>query len=93
MTFARCYSNPLITKFSGSWDRQSCSSEMLKQSKGSITIKTMMDILGVIHHAMIRNLTKEALYQVSVCMVVLFMETKPPEAILHPLAILLIHIG
>ncbi len=43
--FARCYSNPLITKFSGSWDRQSCSSEMLKQSKGSITIKTMMDIL------------------------------------------------
>jgi len=43
--FSKCYSNPLITHFSGSMERQSCSRKMLEEKKGSITIETMMDIL------------------------------------------------
>ncbi len=43
--FARCYSNPLITRFSGSESRQSICSTRLEKEKGQITVQTMMDIL------------------------------------------------
>lgn len=43
--FASCYSNPVITRFSGSMNRQSCSYDALKEKKGSITVETMMGIL------------------------------------------------
>ncbi len=43
--FSKCYSNPLITHFSGSLERQSCSNDILKENKGTITVQTMMNIL------------------------------------------------
>jgi secernin len=43
--FSKCYSNPLMTHFSGSVDRQACSSKMLEEKKGRITIETMIEIL------------------------------------------------
>lgn len=43
--FARCYSNPVITHFSGSMERQSCSNDILKENKGGITVETMINIL------------------------------------------------
>jgi secernin len=44
-SFSRCYSDPLITKLSGSGDRQSCSSTVLEENKGNITVDTMKSIL------------------------------------------------
>jgi secernin len=43
--FARCYSNQLITRFSGSASRQKACSTRLQREKGRITVETMMEIL------------------------------------------------
>ncbi|MDY6825972.1 MAG: C69 family dipeptidase [Bacillota bacterium] len=43
--FARCYSDPLMTRFSGSLQRQKMSGDMLKREKGRITMQTMRSIL------------------------------------------------
>ncbi len=43
--FARCYSDPLITRFSGSQHRHSSSSCVLESNKGDITMQTMRNIL------------------------------------------------
>lgn len=43
--FARCYSNHLITKFSGSQNRHQACSTKLQADKGQITVETMMEIL------------------------------------------------
>jgi secernin len=43
--FARCYSNPLITHFSGSANRSGSSSCVLAAEKGKITLQTMREIL------------------------------------------------
>ena len=43
--FADCYSDPLITRFSGSKDREGASSCVLQKEKGSITMQTMRGIL------------------------------------------------
>jgi len=43
--FARCYSNRLITFFSGSGNRSSISSCRLEQEKGDITLQTMKEIM------------------------------------------------
>lgn len=43
--FARCYSNHLVTRFSGSASRHAICSTRLEQEKGQITVETMMQIL------------------------------------------------
>lgn len=43
--FARCYSNQLITRFSGSASRYQICSARLQAEKGQITVETMMEIL------------------------------------------------
>ncbi|HSW36498.1 MAG TPA: hypothetical protein VLH18_07840 [Candidatus Limnocylindrales bacterium] len=43
--FARCYSDPLITRFSGSGQRSGASGCTLEQEKGRITAQTMKEIL------------------------------------------------
>ncbi len=43
--FARCYTNRLVTTFSGAAKREHCSYTRLEESKGSITVEVMMDIL------------------------------------------------
>jgi len=43
--FARCYSNHLITRFSGSESRHRACSLRLQTEKGQITVETMMEIL------------------------------------------------
>ena len=43
--FARCFTNPLITHFSRSADRERACSLRLQQDKGEITVETMMEIL------------------------------------------------
>jgi len=43
--FARCYTNPLVTRFSGSMQRQKASSCLLEKEKGRITMQTMRGIL------------------------------------------------
>ena len=43
--FARCYSNHLMTRFSGSQSRQGACSLRLHKDKGQITVETMMEIL------------------------------------------------
>lgn len=43
--FARCYSDPLITRFSGSFKRSGSSSCALEAEKGRITLQTMRSIL------------------------------------------------
>lgn len=43
--FARCYSDPLVTRFSGSLRRQGSSSCVLEAEKGRITMQTMRSIL------------------------------------------------
>ncbi len=43
--FARCYSNPLVTRFSGSLQRSESCSCVLEQQKGKITMQTMRSIL------------------------------------------------
>ena len=43
--FARCYSNALITRFSGSRSRHNTCSARLEREKGKITVETMMSIL------------------------------------------------
>ena len=43
--FAKCYSNPLLTRFSGSESRGRACSSRLQQEKGQITVETMMEIL------------------------------------------------
>lgn len=43
--FARCYSEPVFTYFSGSRKRQGCSFQRLQAEKGAITLETMRDIL------------------------------------------------
>jgi len=43
--FARCYSNHLITKFSGSESRHLACASRLQAEKGQITVETMMEIL------------------------------------------------
>lgn len=43
--FARCYTNQLMTRFSGAAKREHCSRTMLEESKGRITVESMMDIL------------------------------------------------
>ena len=43
--FARCYSDPLITRFSGSVNRSGSSSCVLEAEKGRITMQTMRAIL------------------------------------------------
>ena len=44
-SFARCYSDFIYTHFSDARARQSCTLNSLKESKGRITIKMMMDLL------------------------------------------------
>ncbi len=65
--FARCYSDPLITRFSGSFARSGSSSCALEAEKGNITMQTMRSILrsheaGLEGHQFIRHSLK------SVCM-------------------------
>ncbi|OPL10796.1 MAG: hypothetical protein AVO34_09840 [Firmicutes bacterium ML8_F2] len=43
--FARCYTDSLITRFSGSLQRQKMSGELLEREKGRITMQTMRTIL------------------------------------------------
>lgn len=43
--FARCYSDPLMTRLSGAKQRLATSTAMLQQAKGSITVATMKSIL------------------------------------------------
>jgi len=43
--FARCYTNPLITRFSGSFQRSSSANCVLNAEKGNITMQTMRKIL------------------------------------------------
>jgi dipeptidase len=43
--FARCYSEPVFTHFSGSKIRRQCSFDRLRRMKGRITVETMMEIL------------------------------------------------
>ena len=43
--FARCYTEPVFTHFSGSKARLAASSSILEQNKGKITVDTMKDIL------------------------------------------------
>lgn len=43
--FARCYSEPLFTHFSGSLQRKESCSYVLQREKGSITMQTMRSIL------------------------------------------------
>ena len=43
--FANCYSDTLYTPLSDAHRRQTCSTELLKQKKGHITVKTMMSVL------------------------------------------------
>lgn len=43
--FARCYSNPLITRFSGSKSRSGKCNNLLEDNKGNITMQTMRHIL------------------------------------------------
>jgi len=44
-SFARCYSDFIYTRFSDARSRQSCTFNSLKNSKGKITSKMMMDLL------------------------------------------------
>lgn len=43
--FARCYSEPVFTYFSGSAKRQAASREILRAAKGSIDVSTMLEAL------------------------------------------------
>lgn len=43
--FAKCYSNPLVTRFSGSKQRLNASRNILEKEKGQITVDTMKRIL------------------------------------------------
>ncbi len=43
--FAKCYTDPLITRFSGSLDREGTCSSVLQKEKGRITMQTMRGIL------------------------------------------------
>ncbi len=43
--FARCYTNQLITRFSGSRNRHQACTTRLQANKGQITVETMMEIL------------------------------------------------
>lgn len=43
--FARCYSEPIFTFFSGSKQRHRLSQDKLEAAKGQITVKTMVEIL------------------------------------------------
>ncbi|MDD2427117.1 MAG: C69 family dipeptidase [Eubacteriales bacterium] len=43
--FARCYTNSLVTRFSGAEKREHCTRAGLEARKGSITVASMMDIL------------------------------------------------
>ncbi len=43
--FARCYTNPLVTRFSGSLHRQESCACVLEREKGNITLQTMRNIL------------------------------------------------
>lgn len=43
--FARCYSEPVFTHFSGSKKRRRCSLDRLQETKGRITVETMLEIL------------------------------------------------
>jgi secernin len=43
--FARCYSNPLITRFSGSLNRSGKCNNLLEDARGNITMQTMRRIL------------------------------------------------
>ena len=43
--FAECYTDPLVTRFSGSMDREGTSSCVLQKEKGRITMQTMRGIL------------------------------------------------
>src|SRR5690554_4971153 len=43
--FADCYTNQLITRFSGSQSRQAACSLRLQHEKGQITVETMLEIL------------------------------------------------
>ncbi|HZJ57586.1 MAG TPA: C69 family dipeptidase [Clostridia bacterium] len=43
--FAKCYTEPIVTHFSGSKARLATSTSILKQNKGQITVDTMKNIL------------------------------------------------
>jgi dipeptidase len=43
--FARCYSEPVYTRFSDASRRQTCATEQLRSMKGRISIETMMALL------------------------------------------------
>lgn len=53
--FARCYSNSLITRFSGSKQRLAASSAVLQREKGNITVDTMKNILRSHYGSFERN--------------------------------------
>jgi dipeptidase len=65
--FARCYSDPLFTRFSGSLSRQSAGAKVLAEEKGRVTTATMKRILRS-HHAKTegKQFTRHCL--ASVCM-------------------------
>ena len=65
--FARCYTDPLVTRFSGSQQRESISSCILQEEKGQITSGTMKRILRTHEDALEgKQFTRHSLK--SVCM-------------------------
>lgn len=48
--FARCYKDPLFTRYSGSYQRQACSQMELEAQRGNIGVQTMISILRS-HHS------------------------------------------
>ena len=65
--FARCYTEPIFTHFSGSRDRLAISSSILEKNKGSITVDTMKEILRSHEDRIEKNPFKHSSLK-SVCM-------------------------
>jgi len=53
--FAKCYTDPLITKFSGALDRINTTSSILENAKGNITVGTIKSILRAHHTSAEKN--------------------------------------
>lgn len=65
--FARCYSEPVFTHFSGSRDRLDTCSSILEEHKGNITVDTMKKALRSHESRVEKNLFKSSSLK-SVCM-------------------------
>jgi len=65
--FARCYTNPLITRFSGSRERLACSEQQLTEQQGNIEVSTLISTLRS-HHPQDEAETLKGASVRSVCM-------------------------